>query len=288
MRIVTSDLALEVVLALRQVGQASLATLARTLRTSPSSVQRALEILLADQLVLVEGKGRTRTYSLAPSTEALDAVEQLAFAAIAPGRALILVATANPGVELLGLASDQVIAVIGRRTSGTDRSRAINAITKLAGMLNLEAQFEDHDDLRRRNGRGAALRRLLSSGRILVGEIDRSLPDRSAHRATAGQPIGRINPALRLPARRTIQAIKRRHCVRRLKVFGSAVRNDFRPDSDIDIAVTLKTSAPTGAADLNALAAELERRLGHDVDLMLESDLRPAVRYLVEKESVAL
>src|SRR5438067_1295534 len=108
-----------------------------------------------------------------------------------------------------------------------------------------------------RNDRAAELRRILSSGRILVGEADRSVPDRSAHRRTAGHPLGRINPSLRLPSQQTVQAIKRRHRVRRLKLFGSAVRDDFRPDSDIDIAVTFDPAAPAGAADLSALAAEL-------------------------------
>ena len=35
--------------------------------------------------------------------------------------------------------------------------------------------------------------------------------------------------------RRAIAAFCRRHHVRRLAVFGSALRDDFRPDSDIDL-----------------------------------------------------
>jgi uncharacterized protein len=85
-----------------------------------------------------------------------------------------------------------------------------------------------------------------------------------------------------------MQSIKRRHGVRRLRLFGSSVRTDFRPDSDVDIAVTLDRGLRPDRAKLEALEAELETRLGHDVDLVLESELRPPVRYLVDKESVAL
>ncbi len=288
MRLVTSNLALRAVLALGQTGPASLATLAGVLRVLPSSTQRALEILLSDRVVVAGGAGRARRYALVETSPSLQAVEQLAHTTVPPIQALELVARANPAVEFLGLGSDQAIIVFERWSSRADRSTAMEAITKLAGMTNLHARFFEHDDLRRDDRRTAVLRQILSTGEVLVGDLDRAIADRSTHRKTAGQALGRINPALHLPSRRTLQAIKRRHRVRRLKVFGSAVRTDFRPDSDIDIAVTLDPSASASAATLDALAAELERRLGHDVDLMLEHDLRPPVRYMVERESVAL
>ena len=256
MRLVTSDLALRAVLALGQTGPASLAALAGVLRVPPSSAQRALEILLSDRLVVAVGDGRARRYALVETSPALEAVEQLAHATLPPRQVLELVALSNPAVEFFGLGADRTITVFARRSSLADQSRAMTAITKPAGGTNLDAQFYEHADLRRERDRTAELRRVLSTGEVLVGDLDRSIPDRSAHRKTAGQALGRINPALHLPSRRTIQAIKRRRHVRGIRVFGSAVRTDFRPDSDIDIAITLDPSASASVATSPGNTAE--------------------------------
>ncbi len=288
MRLIASDLALRVVIALRQSNRASLAELAEALHVRPSSCQRALEVLLADQLVRVTGEGRAREYGLAEENQALAAVEHLAQTLVPPKEALVIVGNANPAVEFVGLTSNQVITVFAKRSGTVDQSRAREAITQLADVLKLKAQFIDHRDLREGRDRTVELRHDLSRGAVLVGLLDRSIPDRSAHRKTAGRPLGYVSPALHLPSARTLRSVKTRHGVRRLKIFGSAVRTDFRPDSDVDIAVTLNPAHRSERSTLEALETELERRLGHDVDLVLESELRPAVRYLVDRESVAL
>ncbi len=293
MRLIASDLALRVVIALRESNRASLAELSEATRARPSSCQRALEILLADQLVSVIGEGRAREYVLAETNQALAAVEQLARTLVPPRESLVIVGTANPAVEFVGLTPNQVVAVFAKRSTTDDRSRAREVITQLADALKLKPQFLDHQDLREANNRTFELRHDLSRGEVLAGSLDRSIPGRSAHRKTAGRALGHVSPALRLPSARTLQSVKRRHGVRQLKIFGSAVRTDFRPDSDVDIAVTLSSGTLDPAthpdrSTLEALETELEKRLGHDVDLVLESELRPAVRFLVDRESVAL
>ena len=40
----------------------------------------------------------------------------------------------------------------------------------------------------------------------------------------------------------------RRHGIRRLSLFGSVLRDDFRPDSDVDVLVEFKPGARTGFA----------------------------------------
>jgi len=191
-------------------------------------------------------------------------------------------------VEFIGLTSEEVVTVLAKRSMVAQRAQAVAAIKQLADGLSLVSQFFDHQDLVRAGDLTARLRHELSRGEVLVGHLDRSVPDRSGHRKTAGRALGHASSALHLPSARTMQSIKRRHGVRRLKLFGSAVRTDFRPDSDVDIAVTLDTGPQPDRANLDGLEAELERRLGHDVDLVLESELRPPVRYLVDKESVTL
>src|SRR5687767_15499890 len=52
-----------------------------------------------------------------------------------------------------------------------------------------------------------------------------------------------------------------------LAVFGSVLRDDFRPDSDIDFLVTWKFESPR-LFDFFALKAELSELLGRDVDVI--------------------
>ena len=288
MRLIASDLALRIVIALRHSGSASLARLAEILRVRPSSCQRALEVLLADRLVAGIGEGRARVYVLEEKNRALGAVEGLAVTLVPAREALVIIGNANPAVEFIGLTSEEVVTVLAKRSMVAQRAQAVAAIKQLADGLSLVSQFFDHQDLVRAGDLTARLRHELSRGEVLVGHLDRSVPDRSGHRKTAGRALGHASSALHLPSARTMQSIKRRHGVRRLKLFGSAVRTDFRPDSDVDIAVTLDTGPQPDRANLDGLEAELERRLGHDVDLVLESELRPPVRYLVDKESVTL
>ena len=288
MRLIASDLALRIVIALRHSGSASLARLAEILRVRPSSCQRALEVLLADRLVAGIGEGRARVYVLEEKNRALGAVEGLAVTLVPAREALVIIGNANPAVEFIGLTSEEVVTVLAKRSMVAQRAHAVAAIKQLADGLSLVSQFFDHQDLVRAGDLTARLRHEMSRGEVLVGHLDRSIPDRSGHRKTAGRALGHASSALHLPSARTMQSIKRRHGVRRLKLFGSAVRTDFRPDSDVDIAVTLDTGPQPDRANLDGLEAELERRLGHDVDLVLESELRPPVRYLVDKESVTL
>ena len=56
--------------------------------------------------------------------------------------------------------------------------------------------------------------------------------------------------------------------ISRLSVFGSAIRDDFRDDSDIDFLVEFKPEAQYSLIDLVYLKAELERILGRPVDIV--------------------
>jgi uncharacterized protein len=69
-------------------------------------------------------------------------------------------------------------------------------------------------------------------------------------------------------------------------VFGSVARSEDRPDSDIDLLVTLPDTV--GLFELGRLAAELEELLGARIDLVPAADLKPGVRRNVFAELVAL
>ncbi len=66
--------------------------------------------------------------------------------------------------------------------------------------------------------------------------------------------------------RERIEAFCRDHGIRRLALFGSVLRDDFRPDSDIDILVEFKPGVRIGLAFIR-LQDELSEILGHTVDL---------------------
>lgn len=51
-------------------------------------------------------------------------------------------------------------------------------------------------------------------------------------------------------------------------VFGSALRSDFRPDSDIDVMVNFEEDAEWSLFDLAAMQEELEEIVGRRVDLV--------------------
>lgn len=83
--------------------------------------------------------------------------------------------------------------------------------------------------------------------------------------------------AIDLP-RNEIIAFCRRHKVTKLALFGSVVSDTFGPDSDVDVLVTFAPDAQVGFLRLSRMQRELARLLGHSVDLVPESGLKPLIR----------
>src|SRR5437660_11550180 len=65
----------------------------------------------------------------------------------------------------------------------------------------------------------------------------------------------------------------RRWQILELSLFGSIVRGESRPESDVDVLVTFDPEAPWSAWDLFDLRAELAELFGRDVDLVEERSL---------------
>jgi|SRR3972149_2938960 len=63
-----------------------------------------------------------------------------------------------------------------------------------------------------------------------------------------------------------------RHHIRRLSLFGSILRDDFRPESDIDVLVEFEPGRTPGLAFF-AMQDELTELLGHRVDLHTPASL---------------
>ena len=60
----------------------------------------------------------------------------------------------------------------------------------------------------------------------------------------------------------------RRWEITEFALFGSVLRDDFRPDSDIDVLVTSTPDAAKRFYDLLSMKEELEAMFGHSVDLI--------------------
>ena len=65
----------------------------------------------------------------------------------------------------------------------------------------------------------------------------------------------------------------RRNQIRRLAFFGSVLRDDFTPESDIDVLVEFASGANVGLLEFVDLQRELSELLGRDVDLHTPASL---------------
>ncbi len=79
----------------------------------------------------------------------------------------------------------------------------------------------------------------------------------------------------------------RRNHIRRLALFGSALRDDFGPDSDVDVLVEFEPGHTPGL-EFFSMQDELSGILGRPVDLNTPGFLSPYFRDKVVQEAEAL
>jgi hypothetical protein len=75
----------------------------------------------------------------------------------------------------------------------------------------------------------------------------------------------------------------RRWKIVELSFFGSVLRDDFRPDSDVDVLVTFAPDGRYSLFDLVHIEAELEKLLGRKVDLVERSAIEQSENYIRRK-----
>jgi predicted nucleotidyltransferase len=80
----------------------------------------------------------------------------------------------------------------------------------------------------------------------------------------------------------------RRHRIRWLALFGSVLRDDFRPDSDVDVLVEFEPSHSYTYFTLSQLEEDLSTLLGRKVDLHVPKLLHPFLRDKVLGQAEAL
>jgi predicted nucleotidyltransferase len=86
-----------------------------------------------------------------------------------------------------------------------------------------------------------------------------------------------VDTALKVPLN-ALTALCRRYQVRELAVLGSALRDDFSAESDVDLLVEFQPEVAVGFLSLGRLQLELEALLGRRVDLVPKRGLKPLLR----------
>jgi predicted nucleotidyltransferase len=90
---------------------------------------------------------------------------------------------------------------------------------------------------------------------------------------------------IRIPIdRERIAAFCRRHHIQKFSLFGSILRDDFRPDSDVDVLVEFEPKHVPGLSFL-AMERELSEIIGRRVDLNTPGFLSPYFRDRVLAEA---
>lgn len=77
-----------------------------------------------------------------------------------------------------------------------------------------------------------------------------------------------------------IEAFCRRHRIRRLSLFGSVLREDFGPDSDVDVLVDFDQGIDLGLVEIVSMERELSEILGRKVDLVDREEVRRSGNYI--------
>lgn len=83
--------------------------------------------------------------------------------------------------------------------------------------------------------------------------------------------------------REKLEAFCRRWKVRELALFGSVLRDDFRPDSDVDVLVVFDANAHWDFEHLQEMRKALEGLCGRSVDLVEKRLIEQSENYIRRK-----
>ena len=84
-------------------------------------------------------------------------------------------------------------------------------------------------------------------------------------------------PKINIPTEK-ITEFCRKWKIREFSFFGSILRNDFRPDSDVDVLVEFEPNHGWGLYEVLDMEDELKSLLGREVDLVMKGGLHNPIR----------
>ena len=91
-----------------------------------------------------------------------------------------------------------------------------------------------------------------------------------------------MNPHIPVPRDR-LASFCRAHGIARLALFGSALRSDFDPESDIDLLVDFAPGRTPGLLGLADMEMDLAAMLGRKVDLVPRGGIEESRNYIRRK-----
>ncbi len=80
-----------------------------------------------------------------------------------------------------------------------------------------------------------------------------------------------------------IEAFCKKWRVKEFALFGSILRSDFRPDSDVDVMVVFDPAAHPTFIDLAGMEDELEELFGRDVDVVTRKGIERSINWYRRK-----
>ena len=83
--------------------------------------------------------------------------------------------------------------------------------------------------------------------------------------------------------KKSIAEFCRRWKITEFAFFGSALREDFRPDSDVDVLVTFDRTAKVSLFDLSNMEIELKEIIGREVDIVERPSVEQSENYIRRK-----
>lgn len=72
-----------------------------------------------------------------------------------------------------------------------------------------------------------------------------------------------------------VAEICQQHAIRELALFGSVTRDDFRPESDVDVLIDFEPDARVGLFEFVGIRDKLAALVGREVDLVTKRMLSP-------------
>lgn len=269
-----STLGMSILISLDQAsGPARLSEIAAATRAPLSTVKSAMKRLTDHGFVKPSG---TRRYELRQA----DELEPLLRYAEGTDTGFELALRSNPLVVFAGRDSAGYLVAFRRRVTPAAMGRLNRMLAGARAKVTL-VDVEDESQQQRYRHRARADR-----ARVIAGATRLAFPRPPHEGARRANWLGRPNPALQLPSQRALRAAARDFGLRRLVIFGSAVREDFDEDSDVDLLAETRPNRGLGVTRLVQLEDRMRELFGRNVDVVTSDGLRPEIAGAVEQEGV--
>ena len=94
-----------------------------------------------------------------------------------------------------------------------------------------------------------------------------------------------MTPRIAIPQEQIAEFCKRWK-ITEFALFGSVLREDFRPDSDIDVLVSFSPNARWGLLAMSQMERELEAIFGREVDLVTRRSIEQSENYIRKRHTL--